>query len=56
MRTPFPYKLPALLLSACGDSEQSTALAPAEEDNDPFGICRMLSADDASSVLPGNNG
>lgn len=46
-----------MLLSACGNSEQTETAASADDaDSDPFGICRMLTGDQVSSVLPGHDG
>jgi hypothetical protein len=50
----------ALLLAACGGQTGSepatTAGAPDSGDGDSFGICRMLTAEQVTSVLPGHDG
>lgn len=51
--------LSGLLLAGCGDQAQPPAAAPAQDaaqDSDGFGICRMLSAEQVASVLPGGDG
>lgn len=54
--------LAALLLAACGNQGDSTPTTTAsvpeaeDDDGDSFGICRMLSAEQVSSVLPGHDG
>lgn len=46
-----------LLFSACGNSEQTeTAASADDQDSDSFGICRMLTDDQVSSVLPRHDG